>query len=97
MIDWAEDFGPEERRMSEPYFHHNKYSADAACKHCDGVIRHESWCITLNAAVMYAYAAILDAAKLSQGDHLTLHALGVIWQDFKEKTGNAEETHARRR
>ena len=28
-----------------PLSHSNQYSADSACEHCDGVIRHEPWCI----------------------------------------------------
>ena len=32
-----------------PLTHSNQYSADSACGHCDGVIRHEAWCITQNA------------------------------------------------
>jgi hypothetical protein len=67
-------------------YHCNKYSADSACEHCEGIIRHAFWCITENAHVRYAYDAFLDASKLSQSDHLTLHALGVVWQDFKQKT-----------
>ena len=42
-----------------------------------GVVRHENWCITRNEAVSYAYEAVLDAEKLSLGDRLILHALGV--------------------
>ena len=57
----------------------NQYSADSACVHCDGVIRHESWCATENANVHYAFQAVLDPYKLSLGDQLILHALGVVW------------------
>jgi hypothetical protein len=63
------------------WYHCNTYSADAACEHCLGVIRHEDWCITRNDAVSYAYEAVLDAEKLSFGDRLILHALGVVWHD----------------
>jgi hypothetical protein len=59
--------------------HSNQYSADSACGHCDGVIRHEAWCITQNASVQYAYQVVSDAGLLSTGDHLVLHALGVAW------------------
>ncbi len=57
----------------------NTYGADAACEHCSGVIRHETWCITRNDLVAYAYEAVLDADKLSFADRLILHALGVVW------------------
>jgi hypothetical protein len=59
--------------------HSNQYSADSACGHCDGVIRHETWCITQNAGVQYAYQVVSDSRLLSTGDHLILHALGVAW------------------
>ncbi len=59
--------------------HSNKYSADAACEHCDGIVRHEPWCITRSSDVLYAYEAVLDGDKLTEGDRLILHALGVRW------------------
>jgi hypothetical protein len=62
-----------------PLSHSNQYSADSACEHCDGVIRHESWCLTQNATVQYAYQAVSDPDRLSLGDHLILHALGAAW------------------
>ncbi len=61
------------------WYHSNAYSADAACEHCAGLIRHEPWCITRSDVVTYAYEAVLDADKLSIGDQLILHALGVVW------------------
>jgi beta-galactosidase GanA len=63
----------------------NKYSADVACEHCEGVVRHETWCITRSREVLYAYGAVLDARTLSAGDELILHALGVKWCDNKCK------------
>jgi hypothetical protein len=62
-----------------PLIHSNQYSADSACSHCDGVIRHEAWCMTQNAGVQYAYQVVSDPSLLSTGDHLNLHALGVAW------------------
>ena len=59
--------------------HSNRYSSDRACEHCEGVIRHEPWCITNNELIQYAYQAVLNADNLSLGDHITLHALGVRW------------------
>jgi hypothetical protein len=54
--------------------HSNQYSADSACGHCDGIIRHEPWCVTQNASVQYAYQAVSGTGQLNQGDHLILHA-----------------------
>ncbi len=59
--------------------HSNKYSADTACEHCQGVVRHEPWCVTRSAVVLYAYEAVVDANALTEGDKLILHALGVAW------------------
>jgi hypothetical protein len=60
-------------------FHSNRYHALAACEHCDGIIRHEPWCITLDPLVYYAYEVVLNSSKLSLGDSLILHSLGVAW------------------
>jgi len=62
-----------------PLRHSNQYSLDSACVHCDGVIRHESWCVTQSGDVYYAFHAVEDASHLSPGDELMLHALGVVW------------------
>lgn len=62
-----------------PLRHSNRYSADSACPYCDGVIRHESWCATQNANAYYAFEAVSDPTRLSVGDELSLHALGVVW------------------
>jgi hypothetical protein len=52
-----------------PLTHSNQYSADSACGHCDGVIRHEPWCITQNPSVHYAYEVVLTP--------LLIRALGI--------------------
>jgi hypothetical protein len=62
-----------------PLSHSNQYSAVSACGHCDGVTRHEPWCITHNESVQYAYQAVSNPSHLSTGDHLILHALGAAW------------------
>jgi len=62
-----------------PLIYSNKYSKYSACGHCDGVIRHEPWCLTQNDRIRYAYQAIIDPAHLSIEDQLILHALGVVW------------------
>ena len=59
--------------------HSNKYSADSECEHCQGVVRHEPWCITRSEVILYAYEAVLNADVLTEGDKLILHALGVAW------------------
>lgn len=61
------------------WYHNNRYSAEAACEHCEGIIRHEPWCITLDPIVYYAYQVVMDPSKLGVGDALILHSLGVTW------------------
>jgi hypothetical protein len=63
--------------------HENQYSADSACAHCEGVIRHEPWCLTQNAGVRYAFQVALYPSHLTFQDHLILHALGVTWDARK--------------
>jgi hypothetical protein len=62
------------------WYHTNTYDAKSACEHCEGIIRHERWCITRDPEVQYAYEVVLDPDKLTLTDRLTLHALGVAWQ-----------------
>ena len=65
--------------QSYPWFHSNRYTAEAACEHCAGTVHHEPWCITRNPHVMNAWEAVQDPVKLSVHDQLILHALGAAW------------------
>jgi hypothetical protein len=60
-------------------YHSNHYNMQAACKHCEGIIRHEPWCIKVDPVVSYAYQIVADPNNLTAGDALILHSLGVIW------------------
>lgn len=62
------------------WYHSNQHSAQAACEHCGGVVRHQKWCITCDAVVQYAFKAVLEPEKLTFSDRLILHALGVSWE-----------------
>jgi hypothetical protein len=53
--------------------------AKDACPHCGKAPQHESWCVTTNLSVRYAYAIVLSSSLLAPGDALILHSLGVIW------------------
>ena len=59
--------------------HSNQYNASSACVCCEGIVRHEPWCATQSVDVRYALEVALDSSKLSLGDELILHALGVAW------------------
>ena len=65
------------------WFHLNRYNALAACEHCRGIIRHEPWCMLVAPIVSYAYEIVTDPSKLTVGDALMLHALGVAWDETK--------------
>jgi hypothetical protein len=60
----------------------NKHNAAAACPHCLGVGEHELWCVTCDPKVHYAYEIVLEPRKLTIGDSLILHSLGVTWSDL---------------
>ena len=57
----------------------NHYGEGSICDHCAGGTGHEPWCITCNAIVRYAFAAVSRDNHLTLGDELILHALGVQW------------------
>ena len=65
---------------SASWYHSNQYSAQEACEHCGGIVRHEKWCITRDAAVQYAYSVVVEPENLTLCDRLILHALGVSWE-----------------
>jgi hypothetical protein len=56
--------------------HGNGYNAQAAC---EGIVRHERWCQTLNPVVCYACKIVVSADELAIGDAIILHSLGVLW------------------
>lgn len=60
-------------------YHSNRYSAQSACQHCEGIFHHESWCLTINPVVHYACEIVAYPDKLTVGDELVLHSLGVLW------------------
>jgi hypothetical protein len=57
----------------------NRYNAQTACEHCGGIVRHESWCITRDPVVYYAYQIVDDPRELTLQDSLIVHSLGVVW------------------
>ena len=68
-------------------YYSNRYHAAAACEHCEGIIRHEAWCITRDPNVYYAYQIVADPALLTIGDALILHSLGVRWERNQRPVG----------
>jgi glycerol-3-phosphate cytidylyltransferase-like family protein len=60
-------------------YHSNRYHAQSACQHCEGVIRHKHWCLALNPIVRYACEIVIHPDRLTIGDAIILHSLGVRW------------------
>lgn len=59
-------------------YHTNAYYAQAHCEHCEGIIRHQIWCQTLNPTVRYARKILVSPTELTIGDTILLHSLGVL-------------------
>lgn len=55
-------------------YHSNRYDAQSACQYCEGVIRHERWCLAQNPAVRYACEIVVYPEKLTIGDAIILHS-----------------------
>ena len=72
----------------------NQDSAGSICDHCAGVTSHETWCITCNAVVRYAFGAVSDGGHLTVGDELILHALGVEWSGEADKDISRQSSSA---
>jgi hypothetical protein len=72
-----------------PRCHNNQYSDESACLECGGIIRCEPWCNIECSNVRYAHQAVLDPDRLSTGDQLILHALGVAWKAEKHSAKTA--------
>ena len=66
--------------MSEiPWREPNQYHAGDACEFCEGIVRCEHWCILKCAEVLYAYSLVLYPWKMTTGDEIRLHAMGVTY------------------
>jgi hypothetical protein len=79
---------------TKAWFHSNRYNAQEACAHCGGIIRHEPGCITIDPTVAYAYQIIAEPDKLSLGDALILHSLGVLWDAKVCRANGAPAVHS---
>ncbi len=60
-----------------PAFH----SHQTPCSYCQGIFEHEAWCATKEGKVRYAYQIAADGSKITLGDALILHSLGVAWPE----------------
>jgi glycerol-3-phosphate cytidylyltransferase-like family protein len=60
-------------------YYSNRYNAQPACQHCEAIVHHEPWCLTINPVVHYACEIVAYPDKLTAGDAIVLHSLGVLW------------------
>lgn len=65
--------------LADMWRHSNCYHAAAACENCQGIVRHEPFCIVVNERVEYAFLSILEPAVMLEADHILLHGMGVTW------------------
>lgn len=65
--------------MNNSAYSSNKCQAQSACSHCEAIFEHEPWCATRDPQMAYAYQIVADATKITAGDALILHSLGVAW------------------
>lgn len=56
-------------------------NAESACQHCEGTFEHAVWCVTREPRMTYVFLIVRDASKITEGDALILHSLGVTWMD----------------
>jgi len=61
---------------------HSVNTAESACPHCEGILEHAAWCVTREPRMAYAYLIVRDASKITEGDSLILHSLGVAWVEL---------------
>ena len=74
---WAEDKTMKNANPAKG----SQIKTPSACALCEGTFAHESWCATRDPGASYAYQIIVDASKMTPGDSLILHSLGVVWTE----------------
>lgn len=76
--------GAKEKGMKNVDFthEHSQQETTLVCSHCLGTQEHEPWCITRDPKVQYAYEIVAEPRKLTLGDALILHSLGVTWSEL---------------
>ena len=68
------------------WYHANRYNP-LPCEHCEGMIRHEPWCMFVAPAVLYAFEIVDDPNRLTLEGALMLHGMGVAWDKKQPSIG----------
>lgn len=66
---------------ANPVYPSSEYKAHSLCEYCQGIFEHERWCRTKEPRVCYAHQIAADPSKITLGDFLILHSLGVAWPE----------------
>ena len=76
-------FGVQGKRMNNVDFtpQHSQHRAAPDCPHYLGTQQQEPWCAARDPRVHYAYEIVNEPHKLTLGDALILHSLGVTWSE----------------
>ena len=74
-----------------PWRDWNNYHAGDACEFCEGIVRCEDWCISRSEEVRYAYVLILYPWRMSTGDEIRLHAMGVTYGGTDKRLTDGKE------
>lgn len=79
MNPGADELNRSVKRLEEVWRVSNKYNAAGCCTICNGVVRHEPWCVMVNKEMEYAFLLALNPTIITEGDTIELHSLGVLW------------------
>ena len=66
---------------ANPAYDSKQHRAPSSCALCEGVSEHQSWCAIRDPGASYAYQIVVDETKITPGDWVILHSLGVAWGD----------------
>jgi hypothetical protein len=53
----------------------NKYDAAGCCTICNGVVRHEPWCVMVNKEMEYAFLLAVNPTIITEGDTIESYIL----------------------
>jgi hypothetical protein len=79
MNPGADELNRSVKRLEEVWRIANKYDAAGCCTICNGVVRHERWCVIVNKDMEYAFLLAVNPTIITEGDTIELHSLGVLW------------------
>ena len=85
MNPGADELNRSVKRLEELWLVSNKYDAADCCTICNGVVRHEPWCVMVNKEMEYVFLLTVNPTIITEGDTIELHSLGVLWHSCASK------------